>query len=603
MDMFNHALKQLPRVVELPPEQQAPFLWNLGPQLFGTRSWGPKPNRVVNEIAKLLDAPKFAARALAMRLLTEVVTGNHRTVIDYGLDLDDAVLAKRFDNPDAQAAYKAALKLAPKLSAELNAEEPATRSAAAFALAFLPGAAGKSAEHLRKRLDVERDPLVASSLLVALGLSCRYAKLPWDVPEPAPDAAIEQRAAWCCGQAYASAHEDATPSEARRAATLFADLTSRPSCEEERFPFDEGNLDCLLARSVGRRGAGALEAMTNALADAVVRLGKAQEPARRATAWTMTTMNLLWRQAEDLPGGLSELTPLQRQVLEKLSEHDTPAPFHGFGLPARCWERRRWLGLATATAFDMDVEDEDGQKRSVRELLARWNAGGLQRRKQAYEYLRERLTLQQFAEVLGEAAFGAGSIGSPPDDAYYACLDALSAKDADWAERYAVQLWGRLDWDTSVPERQRITARSSLLVLKPILETLPEGESLPDKWARLVRLGSHRGVELTRRLLERLPADQRKRLFASHLEDQEGWSVTLLLLSPYLDFFPSIELIDRFLELSALAVKEENRGRARSAVEALQGLAASNHPRAAEVAQRLEAWRKARKAALAKMDL
>src|SRR5690606_16069423 len=147
--------------------------------------------------------PRFEARALAIRLLAEVVTGNHRTVIDYGLDLEDPVLAKRFDDPDPQAAYKAALKLAPKLSAELNADEPATRSAAAFALAFLSGGAGKTAEYLRQRVDAEQDPLVTSSLLVALGLSCRYAKLPWEVPEPSSDASIEQRAAWCCAQAYA----------------------------------------------------------------------------------------------------------------------------------------------------------------------------------------------------------------------------------------------------------------------------------------------------------------------------------------------------------------------------------------------------------------
>src|SRR5690606_16628649 len=205
-----------------------------------------------------------------------------------------------------QAAYKAALKLAPKLSAELNADEPATRSAAAFALAFLSGGAGKTAEYLRQRVDAEQDPLVTSSLLVALGLSCRYAKLPWEVPEPSSDASIEQRAAWCCAQAYALPRGEDTTPEGQRASALFTELTSRPWCEEERFPFDEGHLDCLLARGVARRGPPALEIITNALADAVVRLGKSQEPPQRATAWTMTALNLLWRQAEDLPRGPDE---------------------------------------------------------------------------------------------------------------------------------------------------------------------------------------------------------------------------------------------------------------------------------------------------------
>src|SRR5690606_33575997 len=44
-----------------------------------------------------------------------------------------------------------------------------------------------------------------------------------------------------------------------------------------------------------------------------------------------------------------------------------------------------------------------------------------------------------------------------------------------------------------------------------------------------------------------------------------------------------------FLEFTSLAVKDEDRRRARTAVEVLQGLAISNHPLAGEVAQRLEA--------------
>lgn len=79
--------------------------------------------------------------------------------------------------------------------------------------------------------------------------------------------------------------------------------------------------------------------------------------------------------------------------------------------------------------------------------------------------------------------------------------------------------------------------------------------------------------------------------------------MTLLLLSPYLDLFPSVGLIDRFLELTSLAVKDEDRRRVRTAVEALQGLATSNHPLAGEVAPRLEAWRKERKTALKRMEL
>jgi len=602
MDMFNHALKQLPRVVELPPEQQAPFLWNLGPQLFGTRSWGPKPNRVVNEIAKLLDAPKFAARALAMRLLTEVVTGNHRTVIDYGLDLEDPVLAKRFDNPDAQAAYKAALKLAPKLSAELNAEEPATRSAAAFALAFLPGAAGKSAEHLRKRLDVEQDPLVASSLLVALGLSCRYAKLPWDVPEPAPDAAIEQRAAWCCGKAYASAATNAdASSEAEHAARLFAELAQRPWCLQELFPFDAGRLDCLLARAVARRGPAGFEVMTNALADAVVGLGPEQAPGERAREWTMTALNLLWPRAGELPQTSADLTPLQRSVLGKLSEFDTPARFDGFGLPSSCWERRRWLGLAPATAFELLVEDDDGQTRSVPALLLRWHDEG--RKKEAYEYLKERLTPHQFAEVIGEASAGAAYVSSPPDEVSAECFAALSAKDVEWAERYAEQLWGRLRYDLRVPERRRIGVSTSRLVLKPVVAALPDGAPLPERWVPLVRLDTHKGVEFTRTVIQRLSADARERLFASYLEDTEGWSVLLRLLSPYVDLFPSAALAARFLELATLAVQDDDDARVRTALDALRALASSDHPLAEDVGRLLNTWREQWSGELEEMGL
>lgn len=600
-DMFNHALALLPRVIELPPEQQAPTLWQLGPQLFGTRSWGPQPDRVVLTLAELLENASFTTRALAIRLIAEVVTGNHRTLLDCGLDLDQPDICQRFEQPEPRAAYRTALSLTPVLHEELFSAEPAVRAAAALVLAFLPGEAQASAARLRERLKVEEDTGVVCSLLLALGLTHRYAKLPWDVPEPAPSMPVEQRAAWFCGWSYATPSSGDAGPEIERAVALLGELASRPWCDREVVPFGQGHLDCLLAKVVARRNPRALEAMSHTLANAVVGLGKLQEPADRAAEWAVTALNLLWPKEKNLPRTSAALSPLARGILSKLSEYDTPAPFHGFGLPSGCWERRRWLGLAPATAFELELEDEDGQMRSVPALLMRWDDDG--RKGKAYEYLRERLSLHQFAEVVGEASEGAGYLSSPPDEVLPQCLAELSAKDAEWAEQYAGQLWGRLEFDTRVPERQRIGVDACLLVLIPYTENLPEGTLLPARWARLMRLGSHDCVAPCRRLLTRLSPEQREKLFASYLEEDEGFNVTLMLLSPYLDFFPSLSLLARYLELASLAAQCRNRRRVLVARDALQALATSSHPLAGEVAQRLENWSEAYRSDLEAMNL
>jgi hypothetical protein len=320
-------------------------LVTLNDVLYARDKWFPAAGAAVPRLLDLAEDPR-APRAAVIALLAEILTANHEGRLASGLHLRDAATKRVYAKGTPKEVLERLVESSARAVRWLADPDPGVRGSTAFLLAFLDGAHGR-AQALSNALDAERDPEVRASLLMSLGYLTPVGPLNAEM-EARIRSSLDDPDTRGIALLVLARHDAAalTPDAVEPLATLVASPARGPA-----FPWARGKPDVLVDLALPADKVVVPRAFARAVA---------KDSASRTSVldgWAKTATYRVFPRAE-APILAGELDPLQREVLGDLSLREFNGQWFNYSkVPHRAVDRRRWLGLAPATALESEREE------------------------------------------------------------------------------------------------------------------------------------------------------------------------------------------------------------------------------------------------------
>lgn len=400
--------KQIKELLSPDPDERGSAEVTLFETLFAPGKWFSASAPAIPLLCDVLDADKGESRFYAGWLIGEILAGDH---------VDALERKKPARNDDMAAARAAAVNRKASLFHALGDKDARVRAGAAFALAFVPELADESTALLRKRLEEDKDPFVAASIILALGVLGR------------PTAGGVDHDIVRGSTTLAKAMNDRSIALASHAKELSAFLRTDPP--HGAFPWGRFHPEQVLVAILRARGADVLDTLL------ALDLGDAKPGAWENYAAAVMDESGLKKRFKERDVALpADLSAKERRVAEVLAKRDR-IPGIGWGIPASGRVRRRWLGLSEPSPLEKPLKGVP--------LWKVWKDDYAKAKEGIPDSVRKALSPLELAHATGEMLLGAYNIlpgmGHPPGlQTVVKLAEDIGAAGADWAERFGREM-------------------------------------------------------------------------------------------------------------------------------------------------------------------